>query len=49
METISEKIEPEGPYEDQITLEQIDKVVENINVECKTISCHPVINVLSNI
>ena len=50
METISEKIEPEGPNEDkEITLEQINKDVENINDECKKINCHPVINVFSNI
>ena len=50
METISEdEITPPGPYVDEITLEQINKDVESINVECKKISCHPVINVLSNI
>ena len=35
--------------EDEITLEQKNKGVENINVECKNIYCHPVINALSNI
>ncbi len=49
METVSEKSEPEGPNEEEITLEQINKDIENINVECNKINCNPILNVLSGI
>ena len=39
----------ETTTEDEITLEQINKDVENINVEFKKINRHPVINVFRNI
>ena len=44
MEVIKEEKHPEGPQEDEITLEEINKDVENIQVECKKINCNPVIN-----
>ena len=36
--------QPNGPNEDEITLEEINKDVENIQVECKQINCNPLIN-----
>ena len=42
MDTVNE--EPEGTKEDEVTLEEINKDVENIQVECKQINCNPVIN-----
>ena len=39
-----EEKQPDGPNEDEITLEEINKDVENIQVECKQINCNPVIN-----
>ena len=44
MEVIKEEKQPEGPQEDEVTLEEINKDVENIQVECKKINCNPVIN-----
>ncbi len=45
MEVIKEEEkQPDGPNEDEITLEEINKDVENIQVECKQINCNPVIN-----
>ena len=44
MEVIKEEKQPDGPNEDEITLEEINKDVENIQVECKQINCNPVIN-----
>ena len=44
MDTIKEEKQPEGPQQDEITLEEINKDVENIQVECKQINCNPVIN-----
>ena len=42
MDTVNE--EPEGTKEDEVTLEEINKDVENIQVECKQINYNPVIN-----
>ena len=54
MEVIKEEKQPDGPNDtqgvavtmsrDEITLEEINKDVENIQVECKKINCNPVIN-----
>ena len=44
MEVIKEEKQPDGPNEDEVTLEEINKDVENIQVECKQINCNPVIN-----
>ncbi len=44
MEVIKEEKQPDGPKEDEVTLEEINKDVENIQVECKQINCNPVIN-----
>ena len=44
MEVIKEEKQPDGPDEDEVTLEEINKDVENIQVECKQINCNPVIN-----
>ena len=45
MEVIKEEEkQPDGPNEDEITLEEINKDVENIQVECKQINCNPLIN-----
>ena len=41
---ITAREEPEGTKEDEVTLEEINKDVENIQVECKQINCNPVIN-----
>ena len=37
MDTVNEEIEPEGFKEDEVTLEEINKDVENIQVERKKI------------
>ena len=47
MDTVNE--EPEGTKEDEVTLEEINKDVENIQVECKKINCNPIMNVISGI
>ena len=44
MEVIKEQKHLEGTKEDEVTLEDINKDVENIQVECKQINCNPVIN-----
>ena len=44
MEVIKEEKQPDGPDEDEVTFEEINKDVENIQVECKQINCNPVIN-----
>ena len=49
MEIIKEDQQPEGPQQDEITLEEINKDVESIQVECKTINCSPVINIFKAI
>jgi len=50
METVSEDEKtPPGPYGDEITLEQINKDIENINVECNKVNCNPILNVLIGI
>ena len=46
METINE---PDGPNEEEITIEDIKTDVENIEVECQKINCNPVMNVISGI
>ena len=47
MDTVNE--EPEGTKEDEVTLEDINKDVENIQVECKQINCNPLCNTLKAI
>ena len=49
MEVIKEEKQPDGPDEDEVTLEEINKDVENIQVECKKINCSPVMNVIKGI
>ena len=49
MEVIKEEKQPDGPNEDEITLEEINKDVENIEEECKKINCSPVMNVIKGI
>ena len=59
METVNEEIQKEEIQPDtqsaavtlsrEITLEEINKDVENIQVECKKINCSPIMNVISGI